>query len=183
MGEIKEMKVTRIRNVNLPTRGSAESAGMDFYVPYDLTKVDMAKTFDITKVQTRVDYDLNTGYAKTILIAPGEDILIPTGIKANIPSGYVLKIENRSSIGAIKSLLVGACVVDSDFQGEIFINLHNVSNKKVAYLNPGDKMAQGVLYPCETPAIVEVETVGELYKGRDSERQDGSLGSTDRKEV
>ena len=179
MDEIKELKVTRIRNVNVPTRGSAESAGIDLYVPFDLTKVDMAKTFEVTRIHANCDYDLNTGYVKQIIIAPGEDVLIPTGIKANIPKGYVMKIENRSSIAAIKSLVVGACVVDSDFQGEVFVNLHNVSGKKVAILQRGDKMAQAVLYPCATPAVVEVETVAELYKGRDSERGEGALGSTD----
>lgn len=180
MSKLNELKVTRVRNVKLPTRANNLDCGYDIYMPADLVRMDMVKTFEITKVQPRVDYDMSSGYLKNLFIAPGEDILIPTGLKIRVPEGYVLKIENKSGVAATKSLIVGSCIVDCGYTGEILINLHNVSDKKVAVLNPQDKICQFVLYRCETPEIVEVATPVELFKDLDSSRGEGGFGSTDR---
>ena len=87
----------------------------------------------------------------------------------------MLEIKNKSSIAAKKQLLVGACVVDSGYNGEIFINLHNVG-KQTHWFRGGDKVAQGVLIPINLCEIVEVSDPSELNK--DSTRGEGALGST-----
>jgi len=173
-----KLKVCRIRNVKLPTRGTAGSCGYDLYLPNDIVRADMVKTYEITKIQPRVDYDYNTGYIKNLFLNPGESALIPSGLKIKVPEGYCLKIENKSSIATVKDVLVGACVVDEDYEGEILINLHNVSNKKVAVFNPNDKIAQFVLYKIDTPEVEEIATPVELFKNSNSERADGGFGST-----
>lgn len=175
---LSKIKVTRIRNVKLPTRATTGSVGCDIYMPADLTKVDMKKTFDVTRCQPRIDFDFNTGYLKNLMIAPGDDVLIPTGLKINVPEGYVLKIENKSGVSAVKDLVVGGGIVDCDYQGEIMVNLHNVSNKKIAVFNPNDKIAQFVIYPCEFPEVEEIETEKELFRDKNSERGEGGFGST-----
>ena len=185
MDKIKELKFTRIRGVKAPTRATPGSAGIDLYVPYDLTRIDMNKTMEITKCNIRVDTSLDSGTVTNIVIPPGDSCVVPSGIKVNVPDGYVLKIENRSSIAAKKGLLVGACIIDSDYTGEILVNFHNPTNKdsavaKMAVLCPGDKMCQAVLYPIEVPEPVEVQTSVELFKDKDSNRSSGGFGSTDR---
>jgi len=175
---VDKLKVTRIRNVKLPTRATPGSAGIDIYMPCDLTKVDIAKTMEITNCQPRIDYDFNTGYVKNFMVGPGDGVIIQSGIKVNVPAGYVLKVENKSSVASVKSLVVGACIIDSDYQGEVLINFHNVSKNKIAVFNGGDKIAQLVLYPVETPVVEEIDTVGELYKDKVSERGEGGFGST-----
>jgi len=182
---VNKLNVTRIRNVKLPTRATPGSAGIDLYVPFDLTRVDMNKMIDMNKTNVRVDVSPTNGYVTSVIIGPGESCTIPTGLKVCVPDGYMLKIENKSSIAMLKHLQVGACVVDSDYQGEILIHFHNVSNdtygqngRKAALLEPGMKMCQAVLVPVETPEIVEVETVTELFKGKKSERNEGGFGST-----
>jgi len=182
---VKELKICKIRNVKTPTRANPTDAGIDFYIPYDLLRTDMAKTFEIThptvngrSPSPQIDYDYNTGYAKTIFLRPGDEILVPCGLKVNVPEGHVLKIENKSSISTRKGILVGAGIVDSGYMGEIMVNLHNVSNWKTAVLQPGDKIAQGILYPIETPTITEIETSEELFKGKNSERGEGGFGSS-----
>ena len=42
------------------------------------------------------------------------------------PSSSTLNDDNKSGIASKRQLLVGACVVDSGYDGEIFINLHNM---------------------------------------------------------
>ena len=86
----------------------------------------------------------------------------------------MLEIKNKSSIAAKKQLLVGACVVDSGYDGEIFVNLHN-TGKQTHWFRDGDKVAQGVLIPVDLCEVVEVSE-GKL--NIDSTRGDGALGST-----
>ena len=111
-------------------------------------------------------------------IEPGESRLFNTGLKIEVPTGYMLDVKNRSGMAAKKSLVVGACVVDSGYSGEIFVNLHNIG-KKVAHVTPGDKIAQLVLIPVIQWRSLEVPE-NELYRDNVtiSSRGAGALGST-----
>lgn len=146
-----QLKVFRVRdNAKLPTRAHDGDAGIDLY------------------------YCAPSRPVRSIAVNPVETVLIPTGIKAEIPKGYMLEIKNKSSIAAKKQLLVGACVVDSGYDGEIFVNLHNVG-KQTHWFKDGDKVAQGVLIPVDLCEVVEVS---EDKLNIDSTRADGALGST-----
>lgn len=114
-----------------------------------------------------------------ITIHPGSSARFKTGLKFEIPHGYMLQAMNRSSIAAKRNLIVGACVIDSGYNGEVFIDLHNVGDKPQT-IKEGDKIAQLVLLPILTPLVEEVEQ-DELYQNSVtiSERGDGALGSTD----
>ena len=63
---------------------------------------------------------------KPITVAPGESVLLPTGLRFGVPHGYMLEVKNRSSVAAKLNLVVGACVIDSGYDGEVFINVHNI---------------------------------------------------------
>ena len=116
---------------------------------------------------------------KSIQIAPGDSKIIPTGLRFGVPHGYMLEVKNRSSVAAKRSLIVGACVVDSGYDGEIFINLHNVGTS-TQYVRPGDKIAQLVLIPVVHFRPKQNES-GQLYNSpmTISNRGEGALGSTD----
>ena len=112
-------------------------------------------------------------------IKPGESKILPTGLKFGIPHGYMLQIMNRSGNAAKKQLLVGACVVDSGYDGEVFVNLHNIG-KKVQIINAGDKIAQAVVIPVVPVRFLETKS-DNLYDWSPitiSDRGAGSLGST-----
>ena len=115
----------------------------------------------------------------TVVLNPGESKVLSTGLKFGVPHGYMLEVKNRSSVAAKRSLIVGACVVDSGYDGEVFINLHNVG-KELQVLSFGDKIAQLVM----TPVIHfrPMETAEDTlynYPMTISNRGDGALGSTD----
>jgi len=112
-------------------------------------------------------------------IAWGESAVIPTGLKFGIPHGYMIEVKNRSSVAAKKGLVVGACVIDSGYDGEVFINLHNIS-RKTQKLFHGDKIAQLVMVPVIHFYPKEV-MIDALYRHdiTISNRGDGALGSTD----
>ena len=109
---------------------------------------------------------------------PGDSRLFSTGLKIEVPTGYMLEAKNRSSMAAKKSLVVGACVVDSGYSGEIFVNLHNIGNEEVE-VKPDDKIAQLVLIPVIQWRSLEVPE-NELYRDNVtiSSRGAGALGST-----
>lgn len=159
------MKYIKVRDVKSPERGTSRSAGIDFFVPYGVRRV----------------------------LRPGTDTLIPSGIKIAIPEGYMLMGANKSGVVTSKSsridagikpksgtydsvVMLGACIVDEDFQGEIFIHLVNVGNHIVNIL-PGTKIAQLILVPVSYEGLEEVAGESELFESK-SERGTGMLGST-----
>tara|TARA_Y100000593_G_scaffold94950_1_gene197528 strand:- start:2631 stop:3107 length:477 start_codon:yes stop_codon:yes gene_type:complete len=110
----------------------------------------------------------------TILIAAGESCLIPTGLKVDLPSGYMLEIKNKSGVATKKRLIVGACVVDAGYTGEIYVNLQNIGRQN-QMIEPNQKIAQAVVVPIATPEIVETKhdpASGETSRGS------GGFGST-----
>jgi len=117
--------------------------------------------------------------AATVIINPGDSKILGTGLKFGVPHGYMLEVKNRSSVAAMRSLIVGACVVDSGYAGEVFINLHNVGSQ-LQVLSPGDKIAQLVMTPVIhfRPMETSEETLY-MYPMTISARGAGSLGSTD----
>jgi dUTP pyrophosphatase len=142
------MKISKVRKVKTPTRGTAQSAGLDFYVPDDFDHV---------------------------LVDVGAKVFIPSGIKVNVPRGYALIAFNKSGIALKKSLFVGACVVDEDYQGEVHLHVVNVGNKSTAIV-PGEKLVQLVLVPV---SYEDVQVVDEsLLFGGITQRGGGGFGST-----
>ena len=143
-------------DVKSPQRANASDAGLDvFYCPKDPS-------------------------IAAVNIKPGENHVLPTGLKFGIPHGYMMQVCNRSSMGAKKSLVVGAHIVDSGYDGEVFIDLHNIG-KEPQYVQAGDKIAQLVLIPVVHFRAAELKNSG-LYNGEISmsNRGDGALGSTDK---
>ena len=114
-------------------------------------------------------------------IDPGESKILPTGLKFGVPHGYMIQIMNRSGNAAKKQLIVGACVVDSGYDGEVFVNLHNIGTER-RWVHPGDKIAQAVVIPVVPVRFLETQN-DNLYEWAPitiSDRGAGALGSTGR---
>lgn len=127
--------------IKLPKRGTAGSAGYDFYSPLDFS------------------------------LAPGEFIKIPTGIRAQMEEGWVLTLYPRSGQGFKYRLqlynTVG--VIDADYfgaanEGHIQIKLVNANEEgKVLKVKKGEAFAQGIFLPfgiTEDDDACEVRTGG-----------------------
>jgi dUTP pyrophosphatase len=89
----------------------------------------------------------------------------------------MLQVMNRSSIAAKRGLMVGAHVIDSGYDGEVFINLHNVGHSP-QMIRYGDKIAQLVMVPVVSfrPNLVQSDLYHDAITI--SDRGDGALGST-----
>ena len=87
----------------------------------------------------------------------------------------MLEVKNKSGIASKKKLITGACVVDPGYNGELYVNLHNIG-LQTQYIHPGDKIAQAVLIPIVHCGIEEVFDPEIL--NIDSTRGMGGFGST-----
>ena len=145
-----QVNVYRVREAaKLPERAHSGDAGMDFFfAPID---------------------------GVGVRIPPGHTALLSTGVKVEVPSDCMLQVMNKSGVAYKRQLLVGACVVDHGYTGEIFVNLHNVG-KDVEIVKPGTKIAQGVFINVRKPTLVEVLNA-DIY-GKETARGEGALGST-----
>lgn len=160
------IRFIKLRPVKSPCRGSRLSAGIDFFIPND--------------------------FIQTILL-PGEDILIPSGIKMEIPEHTMLIGVDKSGISSSTmakeragmtekspllptAILVGAKLVDADYPGEIHIHLINVGKREMV-LEPGQKVAQFVLAPVFYDGLVEVKENELHIPGMERE---GGFGSTNK---
>ena len=112
-------------------------------------------------------------------IAPGESKIVPTGLRFGVPHGYMLQVMNRSGVAAKRSLVVGAHVVDSGYDGEVFVNLHNIG-KEPQVVEAYTKIAQVVMIPVVPFRALESKgkDLYDWYPITISNRGDGALGST-----
>lgn len=146
----KSVKIFKLRSVKTPQRGTPLSAGIDFFVPDDFARTE---------------------------IALHQSILIPSGIKVKLPEGYALVANNKSGVATKKQLIFGAAVVDEDYQGEIHLHLINTGHV-TAVITPGDKIIQFILEKQEYASVIEVSSEEELFNGVVTERGAGGFGST-----
>ena len=161
------MKFFKVREVKSPTRGTSLSAGIDFYCPV----------------------------GKDYVLFPHADVLIPSGIKVKVPKGHALIAFNKSGVASTgrakllaglsaKSdnpldacpLLIGACVIDEDYQGEIHIHLVNTGDEKII-VRQSEKIAQFILIPVNYAMPEEVDSLEALYSEK-TERGENGFGST-----
>lgn len=194
------MNYSKIRSVKSPTRGTAESAGIDFFVPqiWDEEKEEFIDEFEPSMVTRLLELNPTISLNNLeIFLHPGDRVMIPSGIKVNLnsvmPRGYIsftyengskvhmgvmLTAHNKSGVGTKKGLDRLAEVVDSDYQGEVHISVVNTSNTH-QIIKPGDKLIQFILEPVFLPMPNEVP-IEDLFT-ETSERGEGGFGSTGEK--
>ena len=141
-----KMKITRMpHNKFLPEYKTEGSSGMDLYAAIE----------------------------KEITLKPLERVLIPTGIKIEIPVEYEAQIRARSGLSVKHGItLINAVgTVDADYRGEVCVGLVNISNEEYT-INPDDRIAQMVIAKVEK---AQIEVTTELAE---SKRGEGGFGST-----
>ena len=111
---------------------------------------------------------------RDLVLAPGERVPVPTGLKLAIPDGYELQVRPRSGL-ALKHLLTvpnSPGTIDSDYRGELMILLANLGDAPVT-ITRGMRIAQLIVAPVVRGRWVVVDTVT-----ADTLRGAGGFGST-----
>lgn len=139
----------------------------------------------IPKYQTGGASGFDLHSALYYLIPPGQIQIVQTGLEVEIPEGYELQIRPRSGLSAKTKLRIANSpgTVDSDYRGQLGIIVENTLyvdptvsdpyNPNYAItINPGDRIAQGVIVPVIRAEIVEVDKLSSTDRGA------GGYGST-----
>jgi dUTP pyrophosphatase len=109
-------------------------------------------------------------------VAPGERVLLPTGIAIALPEGYAAFVHPRSGL-AVRygvSLVNAPGTVDAGYRGEIRVSLVNLDPRDPVVLERGDRIAQLVVQRVEHAVFHEVEVLP------GSDRGEGGFGSSGR---
>ena len=140
-----KVRVLRDTANPLPTYETADSAGMDLRAHLD----------------------------EPVALAPGKRVLIPTGLRLEIPPGYEGQVRPRSGLALKRGLTVlnAPGTIDADYRGDVGVILINLSQEEQR-IEPGDRIAQLLFAPVVRAELAEVENLA------DSERGRGGFGST-----
>ena len=106
-----------------------------------------------------------------VVLKIGERQAIRTGIKTEIPDGYVGLVWDKSGLALNNGIKTMAGVIDSGYRGEIKIVLINLGDEDFE-IKKGQKIAQMLVQKVERP---EIELVDELNA---TERGGNGFGST-----
>ncbi len=125
--------------------------------------------------------------AEETLVAPGQTVAVPTGIRVAIPVGYEIQIRPRSGLSLHTPLRIpnSPGTIDSGFRDEIRVILSNTSDPAQAAAEPepltpdskgnrhgtyririGDRIAQMVLARVETIRWQQGESVADVGSDR-----------------
>lgn len=109
-----------------------------------------------------------------LTIMPGETVNVSSGVKVSIGDpNYAMQLLPRSGLGR-KGLILGNTVglIDSDYQGEVVMVLHNRGREAITIEN-GDRVAQAIFLPVVHARFIEVASFS-----TETERGEGGFGST-----
>jgi dUTP pyrophosphatase len=118
--------------------------------------------------------DLRACIDAPLTIAPGQTVLVPTGLAIHIGDpGYAAMILPRSGLGHKNGIVLGNLVglIDADYQGQLMVSTWN-RGQTAFTLQPLDRLAQLVVVPVLQVGFNVVENFAS------SDRGAGGFGST-----
>jgi dUTP pyrophosphatase len=117
--------------------------------------------------------DLQAANNETVILHPGDVILVPTGIAIALPEGFEAQIRPRSGL-ALKhrvTVLNAPGTIDADYRGEIKVMLINHGSEPF-HIARGMRIAQMVIAQYIQAGIALVDSLDETERGT------GGFGST-----
>lgn len=121
--------------------------------------------------------DLSACIPEPLTIAPGQRILVPTGLAIQLPdNSCVALVYARSGLSIKHGLCManGVGVIDSDYRGELKVPMVNLGSE-VYTIQPGERVAQLCIAPVYVAAFTQVDSLDDTARGV------GGFGSTGRK--
>lgn len=115
-------------------------------------------------------------------VAPGERVLLPTGMALALPDGYAGFVHPRSGLATRSGLTVvnAPGTVDAGYRGEISVGLVNLDRVDTVSLRRGDRIAQLVVQRVARARFHEVERLPGSARGAGGFGSTGSASGTAR---
>lgn len=99
-------------------------------------------------------------------LVPGETYKFSTGFATEFPEDYVCLIYRRSGMAAKPVVPIGVGVIDSNYRGEWFIPVINLS-KESYEIKTGDRIAQIIFHKIDKFVVKEVDELSESNRGQE----------------
>jgi dUTP pyrophosphatase len=143
----------------------------------ELKRLDHAKGLALPAYETdeAAGMDLRAALAEgeTMVLQPGQQAMVPTGLSMAMPKGFEAQVRPRSGLAAKHGLTVlnTPGTIDSDYRGEVKIILINLGQDDFT-VERNMRIAQMIIAPVVQASLIEVETLDETARGL------GGFGST-----
>lgn len=120
--------------------------------------------------------DIHACVDESVVLAPMQRYVVPTGLAMAVPEGYEVQIRARSGLSLKHGIALanGVGTIDSDYRGEVGVILVNLGQEDFV-IEPGMRIAQMVLARYERIQWQQAEVLSVTKRGV------GGYGSTDRK--
>ena len=161
-------------NAQIPVFSTKQSACFDIHASLiDGEDIQYYQAISTKSVPRRVALDINSSNT-FIQLNNMERMLIPTGLIADIPPGFSIRLHSRSGLAFKQGVYLANCegIIDSDYVDPIFAMVTNISNVPVRIYN-GDRICQGELVRCEKYTLNESDEPPSQKTDRE-----GGFGST-----
>ena len=177
---VKKSKITSLKfyklneQAQLPVFATKQSACFDLYANLIVDgTVQYYGAIQTKELPRRVSFDINSN-RNFIQLNNMERMLIPTGLIADIPVGFSVRLHSRSGLAFKQGVYLANCegIIDSDYVDPIFAMVTNISNVPVRIYD-GDRICQGELVRCEKYTLDESDDAPTQKTDRE-----GGFGST-----
>lgn len=120
------------------------------------------------------DAGLDLRSTVAVSVAPGERVMIPTGVAVAIPDGFAGLVLPRSGLAAKQGLTLANApgLIDAGYRGEVTCAVVNLDPSSSVEIAVGDRIAQLVVVAVPPVAPVWAESLPESARG------EGGFGST-----
>ncbi|WP_353354411.1 dUTP diphosphatase [Intrasporangium sp. DVR] len=115
-----------------------------------------------------------------VTIAPGERVLVPTGISIALPPGHAGFVHPRSGLAARHgiSIVNAPGTIDEGYRGEVLVNLVNLDRTEPFRVQRGDRIAQLVVQPVVRASFVAVDSLDGTVRGDTGHGSTGGFGAS-----
>lgn len=129
-------------------------------------QIELMRVSPDATLPTRAHHDdagMDLYSLEDVILEPAQGRVTKTGVAIGLPTGFVGLVADRSSM-AKRGVKTAGGVIDAGYRGEIHIVLWNISGEPI-HLKRGERIAQLLILPIATPAIVEVKSLNATARG------------------
>lgn len=108
-----------------------------------------------------------------VTLASMQRLVVPTGLRVEIPAGFEIQIRPRSGLALRHGISLPNTpgTIDSDYRGPLGVLLINLGSEAFTIAH-GDRVAQLIVAPVVQAGFVDADVLGDTARGH------GGFGST-----
>jgi len=135
-----------------------------------VTELAFTRLRDDAVLPTRAyegDAGLDLTACERVELGPGERAVVSTGLAVAIPEGHAGLVLPRSGLAVKHGIgkVNAPGLIDAGYRGELKVVLLNTDRDETFVVEPGMRIAQLVVVPVATPALIEIDELPDSQRG------------------